>query len=193
MQVAAFTGMILALLKLLVLYLYYKIEKDRSLAMRLNVTAWLLYLHLNSFPHQNVMAATSLPIWNSPLSLLSLALYSDLIDMNAGCHGQLSPKWGVCTQGVHRWSIGVCEGNGIYFLSEESEKEIKLYQYLIYRLILVPSLSLYVRGSSVTLCMWRVLSKGWVFHNVEGFTVAPLIVHLISAYYYVLQFVCPVK
>lgn len=108
MQVAPFTGMILALLKLLVLYLYYKIEKDRSLAMRLNVTAWLLYLHLNSFPHQNVMAATSLPIWNSPLSLLSLALYSDLIVMNAGCHGQLSSKGGVCTHGVHRmiyWSM----------------------------------------------------------------------------------------
>lgn len=102
-------------------------------------------------------------------------------------------RGGCAPTGCTGWSIGVCEGNGIYFLSKESEKEIKLYQYLIYRLILVPSLSLYVRGSSVTLCMWGVLRKGWVFHNVEGFTVAPLIVHLISAYYYVLQFVCLVK
>ena len=113
MQVAHFTGTILALLNSLVLYLYYKIEKHGSLATRLNVIAWLLYIQLNPFPHQNVMAATRLPIWNSPLSLLSLDLYSGIIDENAICHGPKPcraavSKVGGAAQGVQKmihWSM----------------------------------------------------------------------------------------
>lgn len=49
MQVLHFTGLILALFESLVLVPYYDVEKDKCLAVRLNVVPWLLHIQLNSF------------------------------------------------------------------------------------------------------------------------------------------------
>lgn len=122
--------------------------------MRLNVIAWLLYVQLNSFPYPNIAVATRRPVWSGSLSLLSLALLQWYFWWESQL-ARTKTLWGSCLQTGGCAAQALCKmihwstWRLFVFYLKNVRKKLS-FTNIKHRLILVPSLGLYVRGSCVT-------------------------------------------